>query len=96
MEFFRMRVVCVLLCCIAITINSGCSEPADQLKKPIALDKIPPEILKVAQDKYPNVEFNAAFTEVEAGQPVYELKGKTSTGKNYEVEVTKDGKILNP
>ena len=87
-----MRLLHVLLF-VAITMISGCSKSADQLKQPLALDKVPAEILKIAQDKYPNVKFDAAFTETEAGQPVYELNGKTSTGKNYEVKVTKDGRF---
>ena len=58
------------------------------------MDQVPPEILTVAQDKYPDLVFDAAFTETENGQPVYELKGKATSGKMMEVEVTKDGKIL--
>lgn len=90
-----MRIVWVIFYVAAIFTSNGCSKPAGERKQPITMDKVPSEILKVAQDKYPDVVFDAAFTEVEDGQPVYELKGKTSTGKRYEVEVTKDGKILN-
>jgi hypothetical protein len=36
----------------------------------------------------------AACTEVEEGQSVYELKGQSKTGKMLEVEITKDGKFL--
>ncbi len=55
-----MRILHVLLC-VAIAMTCGCSKSADQLKQPIALDKVPAEILKIAQDKYPTVKFDAAF-----------------------------------
>lgn len=90
-----MRILNVSLCLFATAMSSGCSESLGERKQPISMDKVPTEIMKVAQDKYPDVEFDAAFTEIEKGQSVYELKGKTKTGKRYEVEVTKDGKILN-
>ena len=32
------------------------------------MDQVPPEILTVAQDKYPDLVFDAAFTETEDGQ----------------------------
>jgi uncharacterized membrane protein YkoI len=90
-----MRIVSITLCVAAMAISGGCSESIGERKQPIALNKVPAEILKIAQEKHPDVVFESAFTETEDGQWVYELKGKTKTGKNYEVEVTKDGKILN-
>ena len=90
-----MRILWMMLCMAAIAVSVGCSKAAGERKQPIAMEKVPSEILKVAQDKYPDVVFDAAFTEIEKGQPVFELKGKTTSGKRYEVEVTKDGKILN-
>lgn len=89
-----MRILCVLLCLVAMT-SCGCSESEGERKKVIALDKVPNEVRKVAQEKYPDVVFDSAFTETEDGQSVYELKGKSKAGKIYEVEVTKEGKILN-
>lgn len=90
-----MKVLWITLCMTVLTVSSGCSKPVGERKQPIALAKVPSELLKVAQEKFPDVVFDTAFTEVEDGQPVYELKGKSKTGKAYEVEVTKDGKILN-
>lgn len=90
-----MRILWVMICVAAIATSVGCSKGAAERKQPLALEKVPSEILKVAQDKYPDVVFDAAFTEIEDGQSVFELKGKTKSGKRYEVEVTKDGKILN-
>jgi hypothetical protein len=39
-------------------------------------------------------EGEAACTEVEEWQSVYELKGQSKTGKMLEVEITNDGKFL--
>jgi hypothetical protein len=50
--------------------------------------------MKAAQDKFPDLKFLAAYTKIADGQPVYELKGQSKTGKMLEVEITKDGKLL--
>lgn len=89
-----MRIFTTTVCLIGIFISSGCSEGMGERKAPLELDNVLAEIMKIAQEKYPDVVFNAAFTETEDGQPVYELKGKSKTGKVFEVEVTKDGKLL--
>ena len=72
----------------------GCGGEAIEVKQPLPLDQVPPQILKVAQDRYPDLKFSAAWTEVEDGQSVYELKGQYKNGKMLEVEVTTDGKLL--
>jgi hypothetical protein len=89
-----MRILRVSLCLLSIAFVAGCGEAIGERKQPIALEKVPADILKVAQEKYPDLVFETAFTEIEDGQPVYELKGKAKSGKMIEVEVTKDGKIL--
>ncbi|MDB5342980.1 MAG: hypothetical protein JWP89_1357 [Schlesneria sp.] len=89
-----MRFLRVLLYILSIAFVAGCGESIGERKQPIAMDKVPAEILKVAQEKYPEFVFDTAFTEIEDGQSVYELKGKAKSGKIIEVEVTKDGKIL--
>jgi hypothetical protein len=89
-----MRLSSLIVCGLLTGMWTGCSDVNEELKKPLAMDQVPAEILKVAKEKYPDLVFEAAYTEVEDGQPVYELKGKASSGKMMEVEVTKDGKIL--
>ncbi len=89
-----MRFTILALSILIASLCMGCSDTDEELKKPIAMDQVPPGIIKVAQDKYPELVFDTAFTEMEDGQPVYELKGKSATGKMMEVEVTKDGKLL--
>jgi hypothetical protein len=75
-------------------VLAGCGGEALEVKQPLPLDQVPAEILKVAQDRYPDLKFSAAWTEVEDGQNVYELKGQYSNGKMLEVEVTTDGQLL--
>ncbi len=89
-----MRILMIVGCSIFMAAQSGCSESGEGLKKPLPMDQVPADILKAAQEKYPELEFDVAFTETEDGVPVYELKGKSKTGKMLEVEVTHDGKIL--
>ncbi len=89
-----MRLFVQLVCIAIFPVFVGCSETGEGFKEPISMDKVPPEILKVAQDKYPDLVFDVAFTETEDGVAVYELKGKAKSGKMREVEVTADGKIL--
>ena len=80
---------------VTVAMSAGCSESViEGRKQPLAMDKVPPEIMKIAQEKYPELTFETAFTEVEDGKPVYELKGKTKEGKIREVEITRDGKIM--
>jgi len=50
--------------------------------------------MKAAQDKFPDLKFLAAYTKIEDGQPVYELKGQAKTVKMLEVEIAKDGILL--
>lgn len=81
-------ILTLVVCC------AGCGGEAIEVKQPLPLDQVPPQILKVAQDRYPDLKFSAAWTEVEDGQSVYELKGQYPNGKMLEVEVTTDGKLL--
>lgn len=90
-----MRIFWGTVCIATVVMFGGCSKPTGERKEPLALEKVPPELLKLAQEKFPEVVFDSAFTEIEDGQPVFELKGKSKSGKIHEVEVTKDGKILN-
>jgi hypothetical protein len=41
--------------------------------------------MKAAQDKFPVLKFLVAYTKIEDGQPVYDLKGQSKTGKMLEV-----------
>ena len=76
------------------TALTGCDSGTFEQKEPLPLEKVPPKIMKAAQDKFPDLKFLAAYTKIEDGQPVNDLKGQSKTGKMLEVEITKDGKLL--
>jgi hypothetical protein len=71
----------------------GCEKPAATAvtKQVMSLGEVPPEVLKAAQAKLPDVKFEAAVRMSNGG---YEVKGKTKTGKIREVEVSQTGEVL--
>ena len=83
------------LAVLALILASSCDSIGEHSKEPIALEKVPAEILAKAKEQLPDAEIYTAFTEVEDGQPVYEFRAKMKTGKIREVEITRDGKVLN-
>jgi len=85
----RVALIRTLVVCCA-----RCGGEAIEVKQPLPLDQVPPQIPKAAQDRYPDLKFSAAWTDVEDGQSVYELKGQYPNGKMLEVEVTTDGKLI--
>jgi hypothetical protein len=60
----------------------------------VALEQVPEVVMKAAREKLPNVRFDSAWKAREHDQEVYEVRGKTSEGKVFEVEVTPDGKVV--
>lgn len=68
---------------------AGCGKPAVE-KTPIKLEDVPPEIMKIAKEKLPDVTITEAYKE----GPNYELRGKTKTGKVREVDIAPDGKVV--
>jgi len=76
-----------------LMIAAGCGEVGEN-DTPMPLDQVPPSIMKVARDKFPEVKFDSAYKETKDGKEVFEVRGKSKDGKIREVEVTADGKIL--
>jgi uncharacterized membrane protein YkoI len=74
-------------------VLKSCSEKGEN-DVSMPLDKVPPSIMKVAEEKLPGVKFDSAYKETKDGKDVYELRGKTKEGKIRDVEVTADGKVL--
>ncbi len=76
----------------------GCGDNDDETtsvaKKSIPLDQVPAIVMKAAQDAAPGVTFYAAFKDKFEGKDSIELKGKTTSGKIKEVEVSPEGKFL--
>ena len=77
----------------ALLVTAGCGEKGEN-DVPMPLDKVPPSVMKIAEDKLPGVKFDSAYKETKGGKDVYELRGKTKEGKIRDLEVTADGKVL--
>jgi len=78
--------VLALVVCLA-----GCGGPKVVPNAPVTLKEVPPAVLKVAQQKFPDVKFTSAW-QTPAGD--YELSGKTKKGKLHELVVTASGQVL--
>lgn len=87
-----MRRICVFLA-IGLFSASGCGE-AVRRDEPVKISDVPEDILKVAQEKLPNIKFDQAWKTKFKGQDAYELRGKNSRGKVQEVEISTTGEVL--
>jgi hypothetical protein len=59
-------------------------------KKALKMEDVPPEIMKVAKEKLPDVPFTEAYKE----GPNYELRGKDKRGKLREIDIAPDGTVV--
>ena len=101
---FRLHGIAASLL-IAVAIQGGCAQPnpadseadatstADQ---EMAIDQVPPEILKTAQDQRPGVNFRFAKKGWDNGVLIYKLEGRSDEGKIHQVEVTAAGEVVKP
>lgn len=78
---------------LSLLVSAGCGAPVER-NDPVALEKVPPLVLKKAQEALPGVRFERAWHEVENGQEVYELRGRNTRGQTHEIEVTPAGQVL--
>jgi hypothetical protein len=72
---------------------AGCGY-ARENDTPIALEKVPSSLVKVAWERLPGDDFQTAYKETKNGKEVYELRGKTQDRKIRDVEITADGEVL--
>jgi len=79
----------VLVCLV------GCEslESLFEKEKEIPLSQVPEPALAAAQGAVEGITLTEAEMETEDGQTVYVLEGEAA-GKEYEIEVTADGKVL--
>jgi uncharacterized membrane protein YkoI len=85
---------------LAISFMLGCSCPMkskcakkEKEGKEIPVAQVPKEAMQAAQNAVKDVAFTEAEEEMENGEKVYTLEGKAD-GKEYKVEVTAAGKVL--
>lgn len=76
---------------LSIAMGCGSEKPAASQWMPIAEVA---ELVKVAQEKLPNVKFESARKIKVKGEDVYEIRGKQPNGKVREVEVSDAGQVL--
>jgi hypothetical protein len=69
---------------------AGCGGPKKVEKSPLKMDEVPPEIMKIAKEKLPDVTFTDAYKD----DGNYELRGKDKKGKLREIDIAPDGKVV--
>lgn len=76
-------------------LASGCGEKLESVEM-VPLEKLPEPVMSTAQEKLPDVKFDTAWKEHEKadGEDVFEVRGKTSSGKTRDVKVSASGKVL--
>ena len=89
-----MRVIGFLVALALILGGCGKSREVPAPVEMVPLDQVPEAVMKTAREKLPDVKFDTAWKKKEDGQEVYEVRGKTSSGKTFEVEVSPDGNVV--
>ena len=89
MRTWTIVIVFVLTCVPGCaSLESMCDD-----EKEIPLSQVPVVAVEAAQQAVENITLTEAAVEEEDGQTVYVLEG-AADGKEYEIEVTADGKVL--
>ena len=84
-----MRKISALMLSAVLLGAIGCGgEKA--AKKPMDLKDVPPDIMKVAREKIPGIEFTEAFREANGN---FEVRGKEKNGKVREIDIRPDGTV---
>ena len=79
---------------LALVCLVGCEslESVFEKEKEIPLSQVPQPVMEAAERAVDGITLTEAEMEKEDGQTVYILEGKAD-GKEYEIEVTADGKV---
>ncbi len=77
----------VLVIVVLLSLGGcGSGSPA----APIPLDQVPASIMKISQEKLPEVKFDRALRRADGS---YEISGKDKKGKVRDVELTATGEV---
>ncbi|MDB5352570.1 MAG: hypothetical protein JWN86_3817 [Planctomycetota bacterium] len=71
----------------------GCDKPIEN-PDPIALDKIPAGVMKIAKRELPGVDFEKAWTGKVEGKLAYEIRGRKADGTYREIKISESGKVI--
>ena len=71
-------------------VVGGCEGPK---REPVTmqLEDVPPELMKIAQQKLPGIKFDSVFKKASG---TIEIRGKDKNGKIREVDLRADGTVL--
>ncbi len=75
---------------LLLGLLAGCGG-GDEKAVAMSLDKVPPALVKIAQEQLPDVTFDHARKKPNG---VFEIRGKNAKGKVREVEVSPEGKVI--
>jgi hypothetical protein len=78
------RKAAVLIILVAL---AGCGQPT---AAPVPLEQVPASIMKISQEKLPDVKFDRAVRRADGS---YEISGKDKKGKVRDVELTASGEV---
>ena len=77
---------------IAFVLCAGCKDADDTAHRVVLpIDKVPANVLKTAQEKFPDVKFETAW---KLDSDAIEIRGKNKIGKIHEVEMSASGEIV--
>ena len=75
--------------CLSILLAAiGCSDASKAER--LTLADVPDNLMTIAKDKLPGVEFNQA---IRKSNGIYEIIGKDANGKVREIELTPEGEV---
>ena len=77
---------------LSILSLSACSDKDNDVEIP--LSEVPASIITIVQDILPGISLTEAEKEVKENTAIYELEGKLSNGKEYEIKISENGTII--
>ncbi len=72
-----------------IVATFGCGKSVTDT--PILIDEVPVNLLKIANEKLPNVKFDQAIRRSDGS---FEIRGKDAKGKVRDIDLAADGKVI--
>jgi hypothetical protein len=89
-----MKKACLALALALLLPAFGCDSDEQKASQSVPIDQVPASLMEVARKKLPGLKFDQAYKIDVDGKEAYEIRGKDSRGKIREVEVSKDGEVL--
>jgi hypothetical protein len=84
---FHERVALALVLTAAAGV--GCGKAKQELTT-LRLEDVPPELMKIAKEKLPGIEFDTVWKKPSG---TFEIRGKAKNGKIREVDIRPDGTV---